>query len=95
MDAFADSFSQYKSRYNEDAGIVEAFAASASEMSEEQAAKLTEKLSSMTGKKVILHTSVDPSLLGGVRLELDGKQYDGTVRERLNRLQRILSETVI
>ena len=44
---------------------------------------------------IVLQTLVDPWLIGGIRLKMNGQQYDGSVRERLDRLQKILSETVI
>ena len=91
----AESFGQYKKRYYEDAGIEEAYVSSAVALTEDQRRRLTDKLASLTGKDVILHTSVDEKLIGGIRLQLNGQQYDGTVRERLDRLQKILSETVI
>ncbi len=89
------AFLQYKKRFNEDAGIDEAFVCSAIPLTEDQKARLTAKLAALTGKKIVLQDTVDPSLIGGIRLKLNGQQYDGSVRERLDKLQRILSETVI
>ncbi|MBP5224856.1 MAG: ATP synthase F1 subunit delta [Lachnospiraceae bacterium] len=93
--AVPDTFLQYKKRFNEDAGIDEAVVYSATALSDAQKSRLTAKLAAVTGKKIVLQTQVDPSLIGGIRLKMNGQQYDGSVRERLDRLQKILSETVI
>jgi len=95
IQAAAESYGQYKKRYYEDAGIEEAYVTSAVELTAEQRKRLQDKLASLTGKDVILHTSVDQKLIGGIRLQLGGQQYDGTVRDRLDRLKNLLSETVI
>ena len=37
----------------------------------------------------------DPSLLGGVRVELEGKELDGTVKGRLDGLSRKLDSLTL
>ena len=46
-----------------------------------------------SGKQVILTEKLQPSVLGGLRVEMEGLQYDGTVAGRLRRLHRDLKET--
>lgn len=75
-------------RYNEDNGIVEAHVTSAVALTEEENAALRAKLSKLSGdKQVKLISSVDPSLIGGVRVEMDGRRYDNTIQDRLGRLK--------
>ena len=38
-------------------------------------------------KQVQLRETVDESLLGGVRIDLPGKRFDGTIRHKLNALR--------
>ena len=57
--------------------------------------RLTAKLEALTGKTVELHSRIDPSCLGGVRLDFDGRQIDGTVRRRLEDIRSILKNTVL
>ena len=57
--------------------------------------KLRKRLEEMSGKKVILNVRTDPQILGGIRVEMEGKLYDGTVRGRLSDLRRRLDETVL
>ncbi len=85
----------YRERYNEDNGILEVTATTAVEMTKAAREKLLAKLGGMFGKKIVLETKIDPGVLGGMRLECAGKRYDGTVRDRLDRIERGLHETVL
>ena len=64
-------------------------------LSGEQAARLSDKLARVTGKNIALANRVDPSCLGGVRLEFDGKQLDDTVAHRLSAIGNVLKSTVL
>ncbi len=85
----------YRERYNEDNGILEVNVTTAVELTGSAREKLLTKLSQMFGKKIVLATKIDPAVLGGMRLECAGKRYDGTVRDRLDRIERGLRETVL
>lgn len=85
----------YRGLYNEAHGITEAKVLSAVELGPERQEKLKNRLEEMSGKKVILHVRTDPQVLGGIRVEMEGKLYDGTVRGRLSDLRRRLDETVL
>ena len=54
-------------------------------LSEEQQKRLKEKLKKISGKEIILIQKTDSALLAGVRVELDGKLLDGTVKNRISR----------
>ena len=90
-----DCLCAYRTRFNADNGILEATAITAAPLQEAQKRRLTDKLQSITGKRVDLQVRLDPSLLGGIRLQMDGKELDGTVRGRLDSLRRSLSDTVL
>ncbi|MCF0113484.1 MAG: F0F1 ATP synthase subunit delta, partial [Bacilli bacterium] len=49
-------------------------------------------LQKRVGGKVELKNEVDHTLLGGVKVALEGKVYDGTLRGKLNELQRQLQQ---
>ena len=78
----------YRIRYNAAHGILEATATSAIAMTAEQTAKLRQKLEAVTGKTIALTTKVDPAVLGGIRLDIEGTELDGTVQNRLASLRR-------
>lgn len=95
MKHFHDCFKTYEDLYNRDNGILPVTAITAVAMSEEQVQKLTEKLSRTTNKQVSLQNKVDPSVLGGVRLDYDGKRLDDTVSHRMDAITKALKGTVL
>lgn len=90
-----DCIRQFELRYFDACGIVEARATTARELSPVLKEKLTKKLESMTGKTVMLQCAVDASVLGGVRLELMGRQMDGTVKRRLVEVGKSLTDLTL
>ena len=85
----------YRGFYNEDNGILVVKAVSAAPLNQQQTEKLIAKLEATTGKKIDLHCSVDAAMLGGLRLSYDGKQVDGTVKNRLDSIGKLLKNTVL
>ena len=92
---FPGCMQEFKRRYNEDHGILEVCAVTAVPMNEALTEKLRTRLSAVTGKKIALTCRVDAACLGGVRLEMDGEQVDGTVRSRLDTIRSQLAETIL
>ena len=95
MKHFHDSFKAYEDLFNRDNGILPVTAITAIAMSDEQVQKLTAKLSRVTDKQVKLLNKVDPSVLGGVRLDYDGKRLDDTVSHRMDAITKALKGTVL
>ena len=85
----------YRKQYNRDNGILPVTAVTSVSLDDAMRAKLHSKLSQVTGKTIDLTCRVDPQCLGGVRLDFDGKQVDGTVRRRLDDIRGILKNTVL
>ena len=95
MRHFADCCEAYRTLYNRDNGILSVKAVSAVALTGEQQEKLTRKLETLTGKTVELVCRIDPAVLGGVRLDYDGKRVDGTVASRLESIGNLLKNTVL
>ena len=95
MTHFTECCKTYRDRYNEENGILPVVAVTAIALSAEQAARLSDKLARVTGKTISLANRVDPSCLGGVRLEFDGKQLDDTVAHRMASIGSLLKNTVL
>lgn len=76
-------------------GILRVEAISAVALTAEQADRLTERLQQRTGSTVILKNTVDPSVLGGIRLRGMGEQIDGTLRARLDGLESALEQMIV
>ena len=85
----------YRLRYNEAHGILEATAVSAVPLTAEQTRRLHEKLEKLTGKTIDLKTKVDPAVLGGIRLDIEGTELDGTVRSRLAGLRSSIAAATL
>lgn len=65
-------------------GIVVADVVSASPLSE----ALTKEIAGLIGAKDIrFRTVIDKTVLGGVRLDIPGKRFDGTIRRKLEALK--------
>ncbi len=62
---------------------------------DEQLAALREDLERATGRKVRLAVTVDPSLLGGMVLQIGDKRIDGSLRGRLRRLRQEIANAPI
>ncbi|MGM9521515.1 MAG: ATP synthase F1 subunit delta [Oscillospiraceae bacterium] len=85
----------YRALYYEDNGIMPVAAVTAVPLKKELRERLRAKLAAVTGKKIELHERIDASVIGGIRLEMDGKSLDGTVRTRLDEISKKLSGTVL
>ena len=92
---FHDVFCEFSRLYDTSRGIEHVLAVTAVKMSEEQLSRMSEKLSAMTGKKIMLKNTVSPEILGGVKLRYSGIQLDGSVRTRLDKFEKSLKNTVI
>ena len=90
LHAFSGCEQAYREQYNRDHGVTEACVTTSAPLTEEQRRKLLIKLGSMTGHQISLREKVDPQLIGGVLLEMDGKRYDNTLRHRLQSIHQAL-----
>lgn len=95
MRIFGECCRNYRELYNKDNGILAVTAATAVPLTEDQAARLTARLSELTGKTIDLENKVDPSCLGGIRIDYDGKRVDDTMAHRLDTLRGLLKNTVL
>ena len=68
--------------------IAEVF--SAAPLTDEQKNALTAKLSNITQKKVEAIYTVDPELIGGIKIEIEGKTYDGSILKKLHSIKEVI-----
>ena len=95
MRYFDQCVKSYRELYNRDNGILPVTAVTAVPMTDKQEKALTMKLQSITGKRIELVAKLDPKVLGGVRLDYDGKRVDDTVAHRLDAVRNMLKNTVL
>jgi F-type H+-transporting ATPase subunit delta len=72
-------------------GIVPAEVTGVAPLNEAHEQALIRALRGVAGGELELTTTVDPDVLGGLRVKMGGKTYDGTVRGRLAALRRSLA----
>ena len=89
-----EMYQAYKEHYYFENGIVEVRAITAKPMSEALTEKLKAKMSAVTGKQVVLETSVDENILGGIVVKLGNEQFDTSLRTRLNDIASRLTNTI-
>jgi len=81
---------EYQRRLDDYHGIAPAEIITAVPLNDEDERRLSEHLGVLIGKKVVLKTEVDASLVGGVIARVGGKLLDGSVRNKLEVLKREL-----
>ena len=92
LSEYDDCVKTYRALYYREAGITEAVATTGVPLNSEQREALLSKLRAMTGRQIVLKEKVDPAVMGGVMLEMDGKRYDNTVRHQLLSMRRAMTQ---
>ena len=91
----AGAMDGFLAEYDKSRGIERVEAITSVPMSDEQIARLGEKLGEKTGKTVIVSNIVDKTILGGMKLRYMGVQLDGSVKTRLDGFKKSLGEIVL
>ena len=71
-------------------GFAQAAVASAAGLTPDQRSQLTAEFERLTGKRLRMRFTVDPSLIGGVVAHIGSTVYDGSVRGQLAAMERRL-----
>lgn len=87
-----DIFKAYRALYAAHRGERTATVISAEPLNDAQTADLKAALAEITGKAVLLDTSVDPSLIGGLVVKLGSRMIDTSLKTKLNQLKIALKE---
>ena len=80
----------YVGEYDQAHGILPATAITARPLDEDQKKRLVAALEQKTGKTIRLTQRVDETLVGGMRVQMQGMTLDNTVASRMDRLRRAL-----
>ena len=76
----------YTERLMEHQHVVRAEVTTAEPLPAERVAQLEERLARATGRRVVMTTRVDPSLIGGIVTRVGGVIYDGSIAAQLARM---------
>src|SRR5262245_18533146 len=87
-----DLLDVYRERLMEQRQVVRAEITTAAPLSQERAAQLQQRLTSVTGRAVTMTTKVDASIIGGVSTPIGSTVYDGSVAAQLAKVRDRLAE---
>ena len=90
LDIVGQIASAYSKLADERAGRVAVHVTTAVPITDAIAEEIKSAMAKSTGKDVVLHTDVDPELIGGMVARVGGKLYDSSIRTRLEALKRAL-----
>jgi len=88
-------FKEYEEMADESRNIKKAELISAMPVSDEDVKSLAETLSSSTGKTIQLELTIDPAMLGGVKIRMGDKIIDASVAKKLEMLKKNLKAAKI
>ncbi len=86
-----DCLAAYTQLHDEHSRLSTAYVTSAVELTKGEKAELTEKLSRKFQRTIHLECAVDPSLLGGLVVQVDGKVIDGSLKHRLQEIKEVMN----
>jgi F-type H+-transporting ATPase subunit delta len=83
---------EFKKVIMEQLGEAEALVESAYALTESEVTTIQGNLEKTVGKKLRVIVETKPELIAGLRVNVDGKTFDGTLASHLHRMQRQLSQ---
>lgn len=83
---------QFRELVDQSMGRVRGTVTSAALLGDAQLTAIKAQLETLTQRKVVLETKVDPSLLGGVVASVGSRTYDGSLKSQLQDMGRQLLE---
>ncbi len=86
-----DCLTAYTELHDAASRLSTAFVTSAVELTAAEKADLTEKLTRKFQRTIRLECAVDPSLLGGLVVQVDGKVIDGSLKHRLQEIKEVMN----
>lgn len=88
---FSDAVEEYKNLLDASKRVSNAKVTSAVSLTDEEKEKLGQKLKTISNTTVQMEYVIDPSLLGGIIVEMDGKVLDGSLKNRLRDIKEVMN----
>ena len=85
-----DIVKSYIKLSNQYLGIEEGMIYTPYELTDQQIKDIEKAISQKENKKVTLKVSIDPSLLGGIKVQIANRIYDGTIKNKVEMLKKEL-----
>ena len=83
---------EFDNLYREFKKISIAYVKSSVPLTEEQKEKLKTRLETVSGCNVTLECMVEEGLIGGVKVEMNGIIYDGSVKRKLEEIKKVIEQ---
>ena len=87
-----DIFDSFNSYCNEYRGVSEGLIYSTLKLEQKVINKIEDKISKMEHNKVELKNVIDPSLIGGVKIVIHDRIYDGSIKHQIEMMKTDLSK---
>lgn len=84
----------FNSLYNEEKNILEVTAITTIPLSEALREKLVKKLESVSQKTIVLSEKIDKSIIGGIVLEYNNTQIQGSIKHKLDELRARINSVI-
>lgn len=91
LDHFSDVAEEYENLLDASKRVSGATVTSAVALTDGEKAKLRKKLETISNMTVSMEYVIDPSLLGGMIVEMDGKVLDGSLKNRLREIKEVMN----
>ena len=85
-----DTLQAYNSLANQLRGVKEGLIYSTYRLDDKTLTKIKQKIRDVEGCEIDLINIIDPTLIGGVRVVIDGHIYDGSIKSHLEKLKESL-----
>lgn len=79
----------YEDLYYDYEGVLRVMATTASLMKEDSKNRLSKVLEEKLNKKILIKNKVEEDIIGGVKLEIEGKLIDGTIKGKLDAMAKL------
>jgi F-type H+-transporting ATPase subunit delta len=91
MPLLPDLLESYRDRLMDHMKVVRANVTTAVALPSDRVEALKQTLSAVTGRQVVMTTSQDPSLIGGVVARIGSTVYDGSIKRQLEKFREVVS----
>lgn len=91
VSAMAGMARDYEELAREYRGESVALVTSAVPLTEAQTVALRQKLEKKLSRNITIQCRLDPSLIGGLRVEVDGRVIDGSIRNKLEEIKEVMN----
>ncbi|MCX6550859.1 MAG: ATP synthase F1 subunit delta [Acidobacteria bacterium] len=89
-----DLLDAYRSRLLDHQKVVRAQVTSAVTIPADRVAALGTELATLTGRKVVMTSAINPDLIGGVVTQIGSTVYDGSIKRQLEKMRERLEQAL-